>query len=156
MDALNLVYGRVDPRDPAMADLIARHAAHSAAHYPSESNHHLDASGMASDGVVLFAGGRDGVFLAMGGYKVIWPKAGEVKSMHVTETARGHGAAGRILELILDHARRAGVERMFLETGRRQASAAARRLYERAGFVYCPPFGSYREDDESVFMVRDL
>ena len=45
---------------------------------------------------------------------------------------------------------------MFLETGSREASAAARRLYERAGFSYCAPFGAYVDDPMSVFMTRTL
>jgi putative acetyltransferase len=32
----------------------------------------------------------------------------------------------------------------------------ARRLYESFGFSYGPPFGSYREDPNSVFMTRPL
>jgi hypothetical protein len=34
----------------------------------------------------------------MGGYKVIAPGEGEVKSMHVTQAARGQGAGARILD----------------------------------------------------------
>jgi putative acetyltransferase len=32
----------------------------------------------------------------------------------------------------------------------------ARTLYEQAGFSYCPPFGDYVEDPNSVFMTRTL
>jgi putative acetyltransferase len=56
--------------------------------------------------------------------------------------------------MILDHARGAGLTRLSLETGSLEGSAAARRLYERAGFTYCPPFGSYADDPMSVFMTR--
>jgi putative acetyltransferase len=156
MDPLGLEYRRIDPDDPAVAGLIARHAAHGDAHYPAESNHHQDGASMAAEGVTLFAGLRDGVAVAMGGYKVIAPGDGEVKSMHVTEAARGQGAGARILEMILDHARERGLDRLFLETGSREASAAARRLYERAGFSYCAPFGAYVDDPMSVFMTRAL
>jgi putative acetyltransferase len=156
MDPLGLEYRRIDPDDPAVAGLIARHAAHGDAHYPAESNHHQDGAAMAAEGVTLFAGLRDGVAVAMGGYKVIAPGDGEVKSMHVTEAARGQGAGARILEMILDHARERGLDRLFLETGSREASAAARRLYERAGFSYCAPFGAYVDDPMSVFMTRAL
>jgi len=156
MDPLGLEYRRIDADDPAVAGLIARHAAHGDAHYPAESNHHQDEAAMAAEGVTLFAGLRDGIAVAMGGYKVIAPGEGEVKSMHVTEAARGQGAGARILEIILDHARDRGLDRMFLETGSREASAAARRLYERAGFSYCAPFGAYVDDPMSVFMTRTL
>ena len=111
---------------------------------------------MAACGVILFAGLSDGIAVAMGGYKVIAPGEGEVKSMHVTEAARGQGAGARILKMIVDHARDRGLCRLSLETGSHEASAAARRLYERAGFSYCAPFGGYVDDPMSVFMTRAL
>ena len=61
-----------------------------------------------------------------------------------------------LLECILDEAHRAGLTRLYLKTGSRNASAAARTLYEKLGFTYCLPFGTYRKDVESVFMVRVL
>ena len=151
-----LRFGPIDPCDPALAALIARHAAHGDAHYPSESNHHLDGAAMATEGVLLFAAWRGDSALAMGGYRIIAPGEAEVKSMHVAEDARGQGAGARLLALILEDATRRGVRRISLETGSRPASAAARRLYERAGFTLCAPFGAYREDPESVFMTRTL
>ncbi len=33
---------------------------------------------------------------------------------------------------------------------------AARSLYTSFGFVPCPPFGSYKEDPNSVFMTIQL
>jgi putative acetyltransferase len=103
-------------------------------------------------GVVLFAGLLNGRAVAMGGYKRIAPGHGEVKSMHVTEEARGQGAGARILAMILDHARAAGFTRLSLETGSLEGLGGARRLYEREGFDYCAPFGS-EEDPMSVFMT---
>ena len=154
----SLVYAMIAPDDPALAALIAHHAAHSAAHYPGESNHNQDGNALAAIGAVMFAGrlGPTGAVVAMGGYKLIGPGAAEVKSMHVTEAARGQGAGAHILTLILDHARRAGVRHIWLETGSQPASAAARRLYARAGFVTCPAFGDYHPDPMSIFMTRTL
>jgi putative acetyltransferase len=153
---LSLLCERIDPRAPEVAHLIDLHAAHGSAHYPTESNHHMDGAAMAEEGVVLFVGRLAGEIVAMGGYKPIGLGAAELKSMHVHEAARETGAGRCILGTILDHARAGGVRRIFLETGSLAASAAARRLYERAGFEYCAPFGDYREDPMSVFMSRDL
>ena len=154
----HMIYERMDPAHESLAHLIARHAAHSAAHYPADSNHNQDGAALAADGLVMFVGrlGPDGPVVAMGGYKRIAPGLAEVKSMHVTDAARGQGAGAHILGLILDHARAAGVGRISLETGSRLASAAARRLYERAGFTLCAPFGTYQPDPMSIFMTRAL
>jgi putative acetyltransferase len=80
----------------------------------------------------------------MGGYKIIAPAEGEVKSMHVTRgRARAGGRRAICLDMIVNHARAArACTRLSLETGSLEGSAAARRLYEKAGFTYCPPFGS--------------
>lgn len=155
---VDLRFASIAPDDPALAELIARHAAESAAHYPSESNHNQDGAALAAQGAMMFAGrmAQGGPVLAMGGYKIFAPGEAEVKSMHVADAARGQGVGAHILGLILDHARAAGVARLWLETGSLQASAAARRLYEKAGFIYCPPFGPYRPDPMSVFMTRAL
>jgi putative acetyltransferase len=153
-----LHFGPIAPDDPDLEDLIAQHAAHSATHYPAESNHHLDGAALARSGLRMFAGRVPGTrqILAMGGYRMIGPDMGELKSMHVAAVARGEGAGSRILALILDDARRRGLSHLYLETGSRPASAAARRLYAREGFTACPPFAGYAEDPMSVFMVRAL
>ena len=43
-----------------------------------------------------------------------------------------------------------------LETGSMAFFSPARLLYAKAGFVLCPPFGSYIEDPNSVFMTKTL
>ena len=45
---------------------------------------------------------------------------------------------------------------MSLETGSAPAFAPARSLYESFGFTYCPPFGDYVDDPNSVFLTRVL
>lgn len=43
-----------------------------------------------------------------------------------------------------------------LETGSMAFFEPARRFHTRAGFVACPPFGSYADDPNSTFMTLDL
>jgi putative acetyltransferase len=157
MDALGgLRIERIDAQVPGLPALVADHAAHSAAHYPAESNHHLDLEGLARSGLRLFGGFRGDELVAMGGYLPFAPGEAEVKSMHVRSDARGLGAGRAILDAIITSARSEDIGRLWLETGSRPASEAARRLYLRAGFVETDPFGPYRPDPESVFMKLDL
>ncbi|RVT87434.1 N-acetyltransferase [Rhodobacteraceae bacterium CCMM004] len=142
---------RADPADPAVAALIAAHRAHSDASYPAESNHNLDADGLGSPVVTLFAAVEDGACLAMGALSAMGPADAEIKSMHVAEAARGRGLGRAMLRHLIAAA---GDRGLWLETGSRDASAAARALYRAHGFAECPPFGSYAADPESVFMHR--
>ena len=145
-----------DPSLPQVARLIEVHTAYGDAHYRAESNHHVGADQHENEGIRLFAAWHRGQCLGIAGLKTLDDASGELKSMHVVEELRGKGVGKILLERIFDEARQAGFSRLYLETGSREASAAARTLYEKLGFSYCPPFGDYREDVESVFMVRVL
>jgi len=70
--------------------------------------------------------------------------------------ARGRGLARVLLEHLLQQARGLGYQRLSLETGVEPVFAAARGLYEKAGFTECPPFEGYTLDPNSVFMTRTL
>jgi putative acetyltransferase len=61
-----------------------------------------------------------------------------------------------LLSHALAEARARGLTSVWLETGSSDEFAAARRLYERAGFVLTGPFGDYTEDPFSVFMTLTL
>jgi putative acetyltransferase len=146
----------VDPAQEAVARLIRAHMDHSDAHYPAESNHHLRAEDYAGSGVDLFGVWDGDALLGIAGLKPVGPDHGEVKSMHVTDAARGRGVGGLLLGTLIDEARARGYRRISLETGSLEASAAARRLYARHGFRDCAPFPPYAADPMSVFMTLGL
>ncbi len=145
-----------EPSDPQVRAIIDTHIAHGDAHYPVESNHHLTSDAHNEQEVRLFAAWDGDTCLGIAGLKRFGPQDGELKSMHVREEARGRGVGLKLLERVMSEARSQGLTALYLETGSREASAAARRLYARLEFDYCSPFGSYREDVESVFMKRKL
>lgn len=144
------------PDDPMLRRIIALHQAHGAEDYPDDSQHNMDGASLAAEGVRMFVATANGQAFAMGGWKPFGPSHAEMKSVHVLAEARGLGVGMKIVAALIEDARKAGCTRMFIETGALEAHAAARRLYERAGFTRCGPFGDYREDPNSVFMCRDL
>ena len=48
------------------------------------------------------------------------------------------------------------MRRVSLETGTMAEFAAARALYESAGFTACEPFADYRPSDDNCFMTLAL
>ena len=76
--------------------------------------------------------------------------------MHTAAVARGRGVARAVLDHLLAIARERGYARVSLETGTTEAFAPARSLYASAGFVRCPPFAEYTDNDFSVCMTRPL
>ena len=83
---------------------------------------------------------------------VVEPGWGEIKRMWIEPAARGQGLSRRLLGLLEDHVRAAGVPLLRLETGIHNAEALA--LYSRSGFVRIGPFGNYADDPLSVFMEK--
>ena len=139
-----------------ISELIDRHFGAMRAQTPEESCHVMEADTLFSSGARVFALREDGETWGMGAIKPMTEAHGELKSMHTKEEARGRGIGNALLEHLIEEARGLGLTRLSLETGSEEPFAPARRLYERHGFTYCPPFGDYVEDPLSVFMTRSL
>ena len=116
----------------------------------------LDLEGLRDPRVTLWSLARGGALPGCVALLELDAQHGEVKSMHVLESARGQGLAQILLEHLVNEARRRGYRRLSLETGAYEAFAPARRLYERSGFLVCPPFANYTQDPFSVCMTRTL
>lgn len=143
----------VEGQDPAVEAVISLHHQAMRAASPEESCHVLTAAALRESGAELFAL-RDGSgeVAAVGALKPLDAVSVELKSMHVPDRMRGRGLGRVLLWRLLEEARASGAEKVLLETGSAPDFAAARGLYEAAGFTYCPPFGAYQPDPLSVFM----
>lgn len=149
----------VTPADPAAADvrvLLDSHLAFCRATTPIENAHALEPAALADPGVTLFAARRGGVLLGVGAIKRIDDGHAELKSMHTVAAERGQGVGGAVLDAMLATARERGFAHVSLETGTSEHFAAARALYERAGFVPCGPFGGYRATPDNTYLTLPL
>ncbi|MET4157027.1 GNAT family N-acetyltransferase [Agromyces sp. PvR057] len=145
-----------DLTDPRVLRLLEDHLADMHATSPAESVHALDVSGLSDPAVTFWAIADGDDVLGCVALKELAPGHGELKSMRADAAARGRGLGRRLLEHVLDEAGRRGYARVSLETGTEDFFAPARALYERAGFVECPPFGDYALDPNSVFYTLEL
>ena len=141
------------PDQPEVVALIDALDAYQKPMYPAESHHGIDLEALRRPHV-LFAVARDATGRAVGcGAIVIEEGYGELRRMYVAPEQRGRGIAKALLEFLEDAARARGVRCFALETGNRQHEAI--RLYARAGYATCEPFGDYQPDPHSVFMRKD-
>lgn len=146
-----------DPRSPDVRALLTRHLELMHEQSPPEDVHALDVDALTAPHVTFVSArdGAGGALLGVGAIAEIAPGHGEIKSMHTAAAARRRGVAGALLDHLLALADARGYARVSLETGTEDGFAAARALYARAGFAECPPFGSYRESPNSVFLTRE-
>ncbi|WP_374375913.1 GNAT family N-acetyltransferase [Tabrizicola sp.] len=151
-----MIIAEEHPLTPDLELLFQRHTADMHADTPPESIHMMDKGALAVPDIRFFVLRDAGEPLGMGAYKRIDAGHAEIKSMHVLAEARGRGLSKTMLDHLLAEAQSDGFTRLSLETGSQAMFLPARRLYERAGFVECPPFEGYREDPMSVFMTKVL
>ena len=142
------------PAQPEVTRLIAALDAYLQSLYPPASNHLVQVAELRGS-AVLFAVVRDEAGIACGcGAVMPLPEGGEIKRMYVSPLLRGQGAGRGLLQFLEQQAAERGMRLLRLETGIHQPEAL--RLYERAGYARCPPFGGYQPDAMSVFMEKRL
>lgn len=154
MDGLTL--RRESPLTDDLELLFQRHTQDMHADTPPESIHMMPRTDLEHPLIDFFVLRDHGRPIGMGALKRLDATQAEIKSMHVLSEERGRGLSVRLLAGLMDHARLHDLARLSLETGAQAMFLPARRLYERAGFVECGPFGDYRLDPNSVYMTITL
>ena len=140
-----------DPRRPEVRALLERHLGFCLSETPPEHSFALDVDGLL-DQRVTFVSCQDGdTVLGVAAIKELDARHAEIKSMHTAAEARGRGVGRALLSHLLDTARTRGYRLVSLETGTTPGFAAARALYESAGFTPTGPFGGYPETGDNTF-----
>jgi len=145
-----------DPRSEAPARLLREHLDDMAVQSPPESIHALGIEALCAPEITFWSAWEGVELLGCGALLELARRHGEIKSMRTASAHRRKGVAASMLRHIIAEADRRSYARLSLETGSQPAFAPARALYERFGFDYCGPFGSYGPDPNSVFMTRAL
>lgn len=145
-----------DLTGPEVAELLGEHLQSMALNSPPESVHALDLEGLKKPEVTFWSVWEQDELLGCGAIKELDNQHGELKSMRTSSLHLRKGVARRLLEHIIEEAKRRGYRRLSLETGSMEAFEPAKRLYASFGFQYCEPFSDYIEDPHSVFMTKEL
>ena len=143
-----------DPRQRDVRALIAELDELMARLYPAESNHLVDVDALAGPDVRFVVARQLERAVGCGAVVRRDGQLGEIKRMYVDPRVRGRGLGRQLLEALQAEAAKQGLRRLALETGVSQSEAIG--LYRRAGFRDCPPFGSYKPDPLSLFMMKEL
>ena len=116
---------------------------------------HVDEKGEVSDddgGFVVAT--LDDVAVACGGYRTLDDGTAEIKRMYVAQPARGLRIGAAIVAELEAAAQRNGMQRLVLESGRRQV--AALDLYEKFGFRRCPCRGEQAGSTGTICLEKSL
>jgi putative acetyltransferase len=139
-----------------VAELVREHLQSMALHSPPESIHALGLESLRKPEITFWSAWEGDELVGCGALKELDGQHGEIKSMRTSSSHLRKGIAKRVLQHIIEEAKRRGYRRLSLETGSMSAFEPARRLYASFGFQYCEPFSDYIEDPNSVFMTKEL
>jgi putative acetyltransferase len=138
--SMDVLIERATTPSDDVRSLIGELEDHLAAAYPPEQRHGLSLDAIFQPHVQFFVARVDGAAVGCAGV-ALFSDLAEVKRMYVRPATRGRGIAEALLARIETVTRDAGLARLCLETGDRQIAAI--RVYGRAGFSRCEPFGAY-------------
>jgi len=136
--------------------LIALHLAGMHAESPPESVFALDLSGLQDPSVTVWTAWRGERVAGVAALKMLDPLSGELKSMRTHPDCLRQGVAGVLLNHIIGEAKRRGLTRLSLETGRGPAFEPALALYRKRGFIDGGPFSDYAANPFSQFLHLTL
>jgi putative acetyltransferase len=147
---------RDDVTRPQVLALLEEHLRNMYELSPPDQVFAFDASRLRLPEISVWTAWKDGTLLGCAALKELSATEGEVKSMRTPAALRRCGAGRALLDHILRVSRERGYHELFLETGRHPAFVPAQTLYRSVGFSECGPFGSYKENGNSVFMSLRL
>jgi putative acetyltransferase len=145
-----------DLTGPEVAQLLEVHLQNMAKHSPPESRHALNLDGLRKPEITFWSAWENEELVGCGALKELNKQHGEIKSMRTSSSHLRKGVAKRMLQHILEEAKKRNYRRLSLETGSMAAFEPARKLYLSFGFQECKPFSDYIEDPNSVFMTMEL
>ena len=145
-----------DLRGPEIAALLTEHLECMARVSPPESRHALDLERLRQPVITFWTAWTGSELAGCAALKEIGPTQGEVKSMRVAQTHLRRGIARKLLQHLIEEAKRRGYRRLSLETGSMPYFEPARSLYRQAGFHECGAFTGYRPDPNSTFFTMEI
>lgn len=137
-------------------ELLAFHLAEARSNTPTEFSFALDLSGLQTPDITVWTAWAGPDLAGVCALKALGDGAGEVKSMRTDPKHLRQGVARALLEHIIGEARRRGMSRLSLETGKVSAYQPALALYRSVGFRDGEPFADYRPSDFNQFLHMEL
>lgn len=142
-------------------ELLAYHLSGMHENSPPEAVFALDLSGLQVPEVTVWSawqtvGYGQMEIASIGALKMLGNGRAEVKSMRTHPDYLRKGAAGAILDKVIDTARERGVTRLSLETGRGEPFEPALAMYRKRGFADGGPFSDYVPNEFSRYLHMNI
>tara|TARA_B100001559_G_scaffold162255_1_gene136159 strand:+ start:301 stop:768 length:468 start_codon:yes stop_codon:yes gene_type:complete len=139
---------------PEVNKLLTKHFIELRAASPEGSAHVLDIPGLKVSSIKFWSLWKNEKIFGCGALKFLDKEHGEFKSIRIHDDFRGKGNSIKIIEHLIDEAKKLNIKRISLETGAGEFFDPARKLFERCDFKPCEPFAHYKEDINSIYLTK--
>ena len=133
-------------------ELLIKHFIELRSVSPEGSAHVLDIAGLKDPTIKFWSLWETNQLMGSGALKFLDKEHGEFKSIRVNDKFRNKGFGLKVINHLIDEAKKLNIRRLSLETGAGKFFTPARRLFIKCGFKDCEPFSHYKLDENSVYM----
>ena len=137
-------------------DLLKKHFIELRSVSPAGSTHVLDINGLKDPSIKFWSLWENNELVGCGALKFLEKKHGEFKSIRVADNYRKTGIGEKIIDHLIEEAKKLEVSKLSIETGAGNFFLPARKLFSKFGFKKCPPFAHYKNDPNSCYFTLDL
>jgi len=137
-------------------ELLTKHFIELRSASPEDSCHVLDIAGLKDSSIKFWSLWDGNNLMGSGALKFLDKEHGEFKSIRVSDKFRGKGNGSKVINHLINEAKKLNIKRLSLETGAGDFFLAARKLFNKCGFETCEPFSNYKDNINSVYMTMQI
>ena len=148
---LKSIEGNFD--NPEVHEFLIKHFIELRSVSPEGSAHVLDIAGLKDPCIKFWSLWEENDLMGSGALKFLDKEHGEFKSIRVSDNFRGKGNGIKVINHLINEAKKLNIKRLSLETGAGDFFLTARNLFKKCGFEPCEPFSHYKKDINSIYMT---
>mgnify|MGYP001165154118 FL=1 len=139
---------------PEVNELLIKHFIELRAASPKGSAHVLDIPGLKIPSIKFWSLWEDEKLLGCGALKFLESGHGEFKSIRVHDNFRNKGNGIKVINHLIEEAKKLEIRRLSIETGAGRFFKPARKLFKKCNFELTKPFAHYKEDENSIYLTK--
>ena len=138
--------------NPEVNELLTKHFIELRSASPKGSAHVLDIEGLKIPSIKFWSLWNEKQIIGCGALKILEKEHGEFKSIRLHDEFRKKGNGVKLINHLIEEAKKLKISRISIETGAGKFFEPARKLFKSCGFEECEPFGHYKNDPNSCYM----
>ena len=147
---LKSIEGNFD--NPEVNEMLIKHFIELRSVSPEGSAHVLDIAGLKDPTIKYWSLWDEDQLIGCGALKFLGKNHGEFKSIRINDKFKKKGNGIKIINYLIDEAKKLNIKKLSLETGAGNFFLPARKLFLKCNFKVCEPFSHYNKDINSVYM----